>query len=29
MGAKKALVYIFLVVAMATVTGMIFGAIVH
>jgi hypothetical protein len=29
MGAKKALVYIFLVVAMATVTGIIFGAIVH
>jgi uncharacterized membrane protein YraQ (UPF0718 family) len=29
MGTKKALVYIFLVVAMATVTGMIFGAIVH
>ena len=29
MGAKKALVYIFLVVVMATVTGMIFGAIVH
>ena len=29
MGAKKALVYIFLVVAMATVTGMIFGTIVH
>jgi len=29
MGVKKALVYIFLVVAMATVTGMIFGAIVH
>jgi hypothetical protein len=29
MGAKKALVYIFLVVVMATVTGIIFGAIVH
>ena len=29
MGAKKALVYIFLVVVMATVTGMIFGVIVH
>jgi hypothetical protein len=29
MGAKKALVYIGLVVAMATVTGMIFGALVH
>jgi uncharacterized protein len=29
MGAKKAFVYIGLVVAMATVTGMIFGAIVH
>jgi len=29
MGAKKALVYIGLVVAMATVTGMIFGSIVH
>jgi len=29
MGARKALVYIFLVVVMATVTGMIFGAIIH
>ena len=29
MGAKKTLVYIFLVVAMATVTGMIFGIIVR
>ncbi|MCJ7589700.1 MAG: permease [Candidatus Aminicenantes bacterium] len=29
MGAKKALVYIFLVVVMATATGWIFGAFVH
>ncbi len=29
MGAKKALVYIGLVVVMATVTGMIFGTIAH
>jgi len=29
MGVKKTLIYIFLVVAMATVTGMIFGMIVR